>query len=397
MRILLVFFLIFAAAPSWALTCKNDYAGSAGCAGNSSAAGDCETLGFSKTDQSGCEHYLYCPFDRSYKRCVTVSAAAEGCPSGFSASRPNVESCGSGGATNYSFDSVTLADGSICGKCIMKSCAQKGFNITVGNQDDSEFSQNYEDACPYGSICEYCSEGPGDHDIIYYAKITGCNSGFTYYPSARNPANRCLSKCEVGDKLYEMWDSWQGTQKYVCSSSKPTRNGYAEIGVVALYSYNGGTVMAKGTSLPEISSAGAACKVNGRTNGIQNTAALQVMKASGACSNSSPARAAAQVSTFSWPSQGSTINLSPWYIPAIEEIAQAGRKNNSGSWSSESAADFIFGSFFTGYGEMFCSSTEYYYLQGDHYDGGIQNITKLGLSCYPIKFAKFILPMYDSM
>lgn len=396
MKLVLTFLFLLNASPVLSLSCKNDYAGGTGCAANSTAAGDCETLGYSKTAEMGCAHYLLCPFDSTYRRCVK-GTASETCPKRFSDSYPTVESCGIGGAENYIFASTTLSNGTICGQCILKTCQQRGFNIFIGNQDDGEFSQNYDDACPYGSICAYCSEGPGDHDMIHYAKITGCEEGFKYYANARSPANRCLSQCKVGDRLYEMWDSWQGTQKYVCSAEKPKRNGYMEIGVVANYNYNSGIVMSKGTKLASLSSAGAACKINGRANGIQNTAALQALKESGACTNSSPARAAATVSKFSWPSQGSYINLSPWYIPAIDEIALAGKPGNSGSWSSEQASDFIFKAFFSGVGEMFCSSTEYYYLQGDHYDGGIQNYTNLAMGCVPIKFAKFVLPMYESM
>ena len=61
---------LLSASSALALTCANDYGSSAGCASNTTAAGDCATLGFSQDNVDGCEHYLYCPFDTSYKRCV---------------------------------------------------------------------------------------------------------------------------------------------------------------------------------------------------------------------------------------------------------------------------------------------------------------------------------------
>ena len=63
-----------------ALTCINDYGGTSSCT-NTNPAGDCETLGYSKDNVSGCEHYLYCPFDTSYKRCVTEGEQA--CTQGY--------------------------------------------------------------------------------------------------------------------------------------------------------------------------------------------------------------------------------------------------------------------------------------------------------------------------
>ena len=62
---------LLSASSALALTCANDYGSSAGCASNTNAAGDCATLGFSQDNVDGCEHYLYCPFDTSYKRCVS--------------------------------------------------------------------------------------------------------------------------------------------------------------------------------------------------------------------------------------------------------------------------------------------------------------------------------------
>ena len=65
---------LFASANVFALTCKNDYSSASGCAENTNAAGDCSTLGYTKNNTANCSHYIYCPFDSSYKRCTDCNA-----------------------------------------------------------------------------------------------------------------------------------------------------------------------------------------------------------------------------------------------------------------------------------------------------------------------------------
>ncbi len=60
---------LLSTTSAFALSCLNDYGGTSSCT-NANPAGDCTTLGYSKDNVSGCEHYLYCPFDTAYKRCV---------------------------------------------------------------------------------------------------------------------------------------------------------------------------------------------------------------------------------------------------------------------------------------------------------------------------------------
>lgn len=59
---------------AFALTCRNDYSGTSGCADNKTPAGTCETLGYYTDDVENCGHYIYCPFDTNYKRCTKASA-----------------------------------------------------------------------------------------------------------------------------------------------------------------------------------------------------------------------------------------------------------------------------------------------------------------------------------
>ncbi|MBE6450623.1 MAG: hypothetical protein E7016_01510 [Alphaproteobacteria bacterium] len=68
-KLFLFIFLVFPLV-SEATTCVKDYAGTNSCVENENTAGDCETLGYSSQDVSGCKNYLYCPFNTNYKRCV---------------------------------------------------------------------------------------------------------------------------------------------------------------------------------------------------------------------------------------------------------------------------------------------------------------------------------------
>ncbi len=115
-------FLFIAAALLWAapvnaLQCLNDYAGTTGCAGNSQAAGDCQTLGYSTENVEGCKHYIYCPFNTAYKICANKPSAEENKCAGYTLS-----SCPTGGICSsceqkYKLDSCRFGwtqNGSAC-------------------------------------------------------------------------------------------------------------------------------------------------------------------------------------------------------------------------------------------------------------------------------------------
>ena len=133
---------LLSASSALALTCANDYGSSAGCASNTTAAGDCTTLGYSKDNVDGCEHYLYCPFDTSYKRCATEKTP---------------------------------------------SCAELGFtqedksewcNSIVTCQTDASYtlcaSQVGEQVCPVGELNPTCQSGYGLYRVAETEDGTGC-------------------------------------------------------------------------------------------------------------------------------------------------------------------------------------------------------------------------------
>lgn len=234
MKLLLTFFFIFTAFPSWALTCRNDYAGSAGCAGNSSAAGNCETLGFSTADEPNCKHYLYCPFDLSYKRCVAIgidcsdypltscpaaaskceecgdsgeikykvitcktgytlandTCEAADCPLGYSTSYQSISDCGSSGSQGWTYSSNGYSASKRCGKCTAKACLS-GTSLNYTNINN----------CPNGSegwdsvsITAYSADRP-----CYQCKAKACD-GYSATVNCDTSDNRCLI-CYSGTEL----------------------------------------------------------------------------------------------------------------------------------------------------------------------------------------------------
>ena len=62
------------ATPALALTCTTGSSGNTDCIDPISAQEDCEALGYSKKEVSGCSHYLYCPFNIEYKTCASFKS-----------------------------------------------------------------------------------------------------------------------------------------------------------------------------------------------------------------------------------------------------------------------------------------------------------------------------------
>jgi len=157
------FLLTFCAiTPAFALHCKNDYAGSAGCAANTTPAGDCTTLGFSKSDVAGCDQYLYCMFDTSYKRCISKS---ESCPTGYG---KTVADCGTSGALGWTLGAL---DSSGCGRCWVKGCSGLGAS-----------------SCEH-AVCSICWSG--DNKI---EQIERCDEGYALGISMIDGKQLCIKK-----------------------------------------------------------------------------------------------------------------------------------------------------------------------------------------------------------
>ena len=241
---------LLSASSALALTCANDYGSSAGCASNTTAAGDCATLGYSKDNVDGCEHYLYCPFDTSYKRCVsseeidcaelgftqedksewcnsivtcqtdasyTLCAATENCDgfplSGCPEGAISCSSCGIGTNVSYKVDSCKEGYELSGNTCVEAYC----------NPSDYPLS-----SCEWPMSCGSCKTG--DKWVYYF---DGCYSGV---PNADKTA--CI--CDDG---YNLTDCPSEANCDKCEAESPAK--YKIIGCKSGYILRNGTCRAK--------------------------------------------------------------------------------------------------------------------------------------------------------
>lgn len=214
MRILLALMFVFAASPSWALSCKNDYAGVTGCAANASSAGDCETLGYSTAAVINCEHYIYCPFNTAYKRCVseTTEPPAATCTTG--SLNPTCET----GYAPYKIGETT--DGQMCLECQATTCSTSNRDYKT---KDEYFTGTSFPLYQQTSVQLVSSPTEKTSQTCYYS----CGSNVTLKP---------ISSCAIGDVM--IWV--RGDDQFYCTTYKSsTPNNctyYTQIGVVGYIS-----------------------------------------------------------------------------------------------------------------------------------------------------------------
>ncbi len=190
--------VLLSSTSAFAMTCLNDYSGTSGCAGNQTPAGDCSTLGYSKANVDGCVKYLYCPFDTSYKRCITQKAMdcsdypLTKCPdNGF------CSECNDGSTTKYKLDR--------CDNCFSQISVNGGM-----------CSRNYQyDKCPTDAGAATCSECTYSGKTVY--NILTCKPGYTLNGVVSN-SRTCvkiadcdtLSECQskIPQDGTTTWDYW---------------------------------------------------------------------------------------------------------------------------------------------------------------------------------------------
>ena len=211
--------LVLTSTSVFALTCANDYGGTQGCASNTTAAGDCETLGYSTQNTADCEHYLYCPFDKAYKRCVAI-AENNTCTYQYTiAEYPNVkeigknDSCTRDGATYYR---------DICPGISLSKCQSQGGTLKnicyAYNGAQYGTCDIASDACTYQySIAQY-------PNVKQVAQNASCvRDGVTYYRDICPGISS--SECSAqGGVLSNVCYTYNGNQYGNCS--KPISRNY---------------------------------------------------------------------------------------------------------------------------------------------------------------------------
>jgi len=194
--VLLVFPLV-----SEATTCVKDYAGTNSCVENENTAGDCETLGYSNKDVSGCTNYLYCPFNTNYKKCVAGCKELNCAELGYTSENKtawctNVITCP---------NNITLT--ACVGQCVYNDiCVDKTYEITASMPTNAQLKYTNCTACGQtNSIVTNweCKSGYKriDDDSIYNGcgtdspRCYACNSKYLPADNCRNYQS-CISDCE---------------------------------------------------------------------------------------------------------------------------------------------------------------------------------------------------------
>ena len=159
MKKFLILFLMFVATPAMANTANIACGDSKDCNDKSVAAQKCTDLGYSLNKVENCEHYLKCPFDKDYQKCVKYPKIS--CQSlGFT----KTTACNS----NQKQLTCTDSDGSVKYQCLdeksAENCEAKGFTLSTGVQWGCDKLLSCQEG---GKTYKLCAEG---HVVTSYTK-----------------------------------------------------------------------------------------------------------------------------------------------------------------------------------------------------------------------------------
>lgn len=220
-------------APVEALTCVKDYGSTESCLENPNPAGDCSTLGYSTADVDGCEHYLYCPFNTIYKKCVAGGNALNCAELGYTNEDKsewcsNIITCPNDNSltacTTESEDVINCAElgytnedkSSWCNKivtCPNDSSLTLCAKVSVAETDCSAYTLS---TCPTGVKCLECTNSSGTYYIAtnecaesytFVATVGTCTKTFETCEEAQyyTPTSTEISHC--GDPIYGVFNS----------------------------------------------------------------------------------------------------------------------------------------------------------------------------------------------
>ena len=153
---------LLSTTSAFALSCLNDYGGTSSCT-NANPAGDCTTLGYSKSNVTNCEHYLYCPFDTSYKRCLGEKECDPG-------KARKAEDCGATGKNGWRLQ-VGLHNA--CLQCLPIACPN-GYEKLTPDTSVAECGSLTINGYSGDSLCYKCVEGCKEG---YARNVDECGSG----------------------------------------------------------------------------------------------------------------------------------------------------------------------------------------------------------------------------
>ncbi len=154
----------------------------------------CSELGYSKVNVSNCEHYLYCPFDTSYKSCLGEKECEPG-------KARNVADCGATGADGWRLQ-VGLHNA--CLKCLPIACPT-GYETLTPDTSVAECGSLKINGYSGDSLCYKCVEGCKEghaRNVDECGSGLGKANGWELIPIEGSECGQCKKKpCPEGQAL----------------------------------------------------------------------------------------------------------------------------------------------------------------------------------------------------
>ena len=187
----------------YALSCKN---GDSSC--SSQSAADCTNLGYSADNVDNCKHYLYCPFNQSYKTCVAF-CSDEHCKAWSS----ELEDCECTECEDF-YEKKN-------GKCVPMTCDDD--NKTADDCKDTEIYV-VDKTLLNNEVCGHCVDCADEND-----PNSPCKGYYTCSGGGRSPKGdvKCTcgnvnyyEDCEVVETCFAQgWGMSQASRDYGCIDS----------------------------------------------------------------------------------------------------------------------------------------------------------------------------------
>ena len=172
----------------YALSCKN---GTSSCSTQSAA--DCSKLGYSADNVDNCKHYLYCPFNQSYKTCVA-----------FDNSEPEPD------CSDYPL--TECPEHGICDKCPDDNSYKKLTGCETGYELNTAGDACIATPCP---TVEFEVDTSSSTSVTVKVKST-----------TSNDVNKCGSAAEKGWEMYNT-NTYSGNSLCYACKPKSCPDGYS--------------------------------------------------------------------------------------------------------------------------------------------------------------------------
>ena len=194
-----LFFAAAAVAAPFILFSNNAYA-----ALNCTTQPTCQQLGYSKSVDANCDDYILCPFDTSYKRCITGKIDCSGYPLTKCPVNADCDECDDGTGTKFKITA--------CNSKYADAIAPDGLKC-MASCDTHYVSENRPALtyCPPLADCYTCTDGVKIYNVLDFcwdgyverSDGKGCIiNPCTGYDFTKCPTGFKCSECQQGDSPY---------------------------------------------------------------------------------------------------------------------------------------------------------------------------------------------------